>query len=699
MDDKENKTAEDENQLKPSPQKEEGDDNDRGNWTGQLDFLLSCLGYAVGLGNVWRFPYLCYKHGGGTFLVPYFIMLFAIGIPCFFMEISIGQYSGNGPITLYSNLSPIFKGLGLSNFISSCFVGLYYNLIIAWTIYYMFISMQSVMPWISCTHEYNTPFCFSVEDFRNCNKSRMDEELPNYTIYHNGSCISDLNVIESIRNNFTFYYGCELYPTYLKVPGDECSVMKNESAEKIPGIYTDLRTCVPLENTTFDASNITLFDIPVDKRKSSAEEYLKISVLNENPYIFPLGGIQWHLCLCLLAAWIIIFLCLFKGIKSSGKVVYFTATFPYLVLLILLVRAVTLDGAADGLKFYLVLDWSKLFNLGVWQEAASQIFFSLSVGGGGLITLASYNKFHNNVVRDTMIVCFGNCFTSVFAGFAIFSVLGFLAKQIGVEVKDVVDAGPGLAFIAYPDLVSQLQPVWLWAILFFFMLLTLGLDSQFAMTETVLSGILDYKPELRKYKTILIGIICIVGFLIGLPLTTSGGSYLLDLLDYYAANWTILYIGLLECLIISYVYGIKNFLRDLNSICKFKLNTYFEAYFVSFYSFLTPLLIFAVLFSSIIADEGLKRGEYVFPDSANNLGLSIALIIMLVVPAIAIGQYIYDLVQKDDGLSPYERLQFLLHHTEEWRSYEKKAKAERAAEEDDIHVKNGIDNLAMTDRL
>eukprot|EP00096_Caligus_rogercresseyi_P013389 TRINITY_DN6047_c0_g1_i2.p1 TRINITY_DN6047_c0_g1~~TRINITY_DN6047_c0_g1_i2.p1 ORF type:complete len:474 (-),score=122.59 TRINITY_DN6047_c0_g1_i2:206-1627(-) len=472
----------------------------------------------------------------------------------------------------------------------------------------------------------------------------------------------------------------------------------NESAPKVDGIYTDLRKCVEWEEAYYDASNVTLFDIPVASRRSSAEEYLTKSVLQESDTIFPLGDVQWHLCLCLLGAWIIIFLCLFKGIKSSGKVVYFTATFPYLVLLILLIRAVTLDGAMKGLKFYLVLDWSKLFNIGVWQEAASQIFFSLSVGGGGLITLASYNKFHNNVVRDTMIVCFGNCFTSIFAGFAIFSVLGFLAKQLGVEVEDVVANGPGLAFIAYPDLVSQLQPVWLWAVLFFFMLLTLGLDSQFAMTETVLSGILDYKPEWRKYKTIIIGIICSIGFLLGLPLTTNGGSYILDLLDYYAANWTILYIGLLECLIISYVYGIKNFLRDLYAVCKFKLNTFFEAYFITFYSFLTPLLIFAVLFSSIIASEGLKRGDYVFPDSANNLGLSIALIIMLVVPAIAIAQFVIDIMTKDDGLSLKERLTFLLTHTDTWRAYENKstkAALKAAGKKDD----GGIDNLGMTERL
>lgn len=111
------------------------------------------------------------------------------------------------------------------------------------------------------------------------------------------------------------------------------------------------------------------------------------------------GPVQWVLALCLLAAWIVVFLCMLGGIHSAGKVVYITATFPYLILLVLIIRGATLPGSLDGVRFYLSSDWSKLLSAQVWSDAASQIFYSLGIGFGGLLSMASYNKFDNNVVR------------------------------------------------------------------------------------------------------------------------------------------------------------------------------------------------------------------------------------------------------------------------------------------------------------
>ncbi|XP_042312769.1 sodium-dependent proline transporter-like [Sceloporus undulatus] len=111
------------------------------------------------------------------------------------------------------------------------------------------------------------------------------------------------------------------------------------------------------------------------------------------------GPVRWPLALCLLLAWIVIFLCTLKGIRSSGKVVYFTATFPYLVILVLIIRGATLEGSIDGVRFYLSTDWSRLGSAQVWNDAASQIFYSLGIGFGGLLSMASYNKFDNNVIR------------------------------------------------------------------------------------------------------------------------------------------------------------------------------------------------------------------------------------------------------------------------------------------------------------
>ena len=331
-------------------------------------------------------------------------------------------------------------------------------MIIAWTIYYLFASFTSQLPWDNCKNDFNTEFCFNINDYKNCTGWRDNNTDPNLDIiYHKGKCLYDAKDLLDIKNNLTHFYGCEY-------------VIK-ETKKKMKGVYINKTYCAPLDQE--DQIN-ELFDIPFKIRKTASQEYLEESVLNISDGMEDMGPVQWHLALCLLAAWVVIFLCLIKGIKSSGKVVYFTATFPYLILLILLIKAATLPGAYEGIKFYMVPDWHKLSDIKVWEGAAVQIFFSLSVAGGGLITLSSYNKFHNNVLRDTMIVCFGNCLTSVFAGFAIFSILGFLAGEMGVPVDQAVKGGTGLAFIAYPDLVTRLPIGPLWAILFFAMLFTLG---------------------------------------------------------------------------------------------------------------------------------------------------------------------------------------------------------------------------------
>ncbi|XP_023341674.1 sodium-dependent proline transporter [Eurytemora carolleeae] len=577
------------------------DEDDRGTWSGKLDFLLSCLGYAVGLGNVWRFPYLCFKHGGGAFLIPYFIMLAVIGVPCFLMELHLGQYSALGPVSVYAHLSPVFK---------------------------------------DCV-----------------NRRNESTDL----IYINRTCTNDTELMDYISSNYTYWYG-----------HTKDKKLKNGTDIKVDCIYINSTYC---DDTPGAIDSITKpFDLPAGRRSTSSDQYLKRSVWQESKGLEPdqMGKPLWGLVLSLLLAWIIIFLCLFKGIKSSGKVVYVTATFPYVVLFILLGRAVTLPGADQGIYFYLYPDPTKLADIKVWEAAATQIFFSLSVAGGGLITLASYNPFHNNILRDTLIVTIGNCLTSFTAGFAIFSVLGFMALELGLNVEDVVKDGPGLAFIAYPDLVTRLPLPTLWAILFFLMLFTLGLDSQFAIVETILTGILDFMPSWRKWKLYIVAGICIVGFLVGLPLTCPGGGYVLNLLDYYAATWPYLFIGFAELMIISYVYGFNQYIEDLVEMTGASWLQKAKPFLGFFYCFLSPLVIIVILCYSWATYEPLTSGEYIYPEWANGIGWFMAMVCISAVPCMMMLTLVNSWIQGDRDTSVQGIKRFLTTNfkpTIQWRSY------------------------------
>ncbi|XP_070657115.1 sodium- and chloride-dependent glycine transporter 1-like isoform X3 [Bos indicus] len=453
----------------------------RGNWGNQIEFVLTSVGYAVGLGNVWRFPYLCYRNGGGAFLVPYFVMLIFCGIPIFFMELSFGQFASQGCLGVW-RISPMFKGVGYGMMVVSTYIGIYYNVVVCIAFYYFFSSLTSVLPWTYCDNPWNTPNCVSILENPNITKSTQPSAM--------------------------------------------------------------------LGNVS-QALNQTL------QRTSPSEEYWSFCVLNLSDDVGNFGEVQVHLLSCLLVSWVVVFFCLMQGIRSSGKVVYFTATFPYVVLTILFFRGVTLEGASTGIKYYLTPQWDKILEAKVWGDAASQIFYSLGCAWGGLITMASYNRFHNNCYRDSVVISVTNCVTSVYAGFVIFSVLGSMANHLGEDVSQVAEHGPGLAFVAYPEALTLLPIAPLWSLLFFFMLILMGLGTQFCLLETLVTAIVDEVGNqwiLQQKIYVTLGV-AVAGFLLGIPLTSQAGIYWLLLMDNYAASYSLVIISCIMCVSIMYIYG------------------------------------------------------------------------------------------------------------------------------------------------
>ncbi|XP_044251782.1 sodium- and chloride-dependent glycine transporter 1 [Drosophila takahashii] len=570
-------------------------EHERGTWTGRFDFLLSLLGYSVGLGNVWRFPYLCYNNGGGAFLIPFTIMLVIAGLPLMFMELSFGQYAALGPVAVYRRFCPLFRGLGTGMILVSAIVMLYYNLIIAWTIFYMFASFAPVLPWQNCEPAWSTKYCFSYAQADQCEAT-----------------------------NGTYY----------------------------------LRTC---HNATSAAeNNITALALVALKRPP-AEEYFNNFVLGLSKGIEETGSIKLSLAACLFLAWAIVFLCLCKGVQSSGKVVYFTALFPYVVLVILFVRGVTLPGASTGILFYLTPDWKQLANAQVWGDAAVQIFFALSPAWGGLITLSSYNKFSNNCYKDSLIVAFCNIATSFFAGLVIFSIIGFLAHELNVDVEKVVDQGAGLAFIVYPEVVTRLPVSPVWAVLFFVMLLTLGLDSQFALMETVTTAILDRFPNLRQYKIWVVLSVAIFGYIGGLGFTTNAGMYWLQLMDKYAANWSVLLIAISECILIAWIYGSQRFLNDIQGMIG-KRSWFWNFFWSIMWRYITPATLLFILFFNWVEYKPAKYGHYVYPMWADAVGWIVGLLPVLVIFLVAF----QEIWRAPKNLSFRERIKHLLQPTAEW---------------------------------
>ncbi|XP_067651004.1 sodium- and chloride-dependent glycine transporter 2-like [Haliotis asinina] len=384
----------------------------------------------------------------------------------------------------------------------------------------------------------------------------------------------------------------------------------------------------PNTNSTVNATTVPQFAFV----HMDAEEFWQHKALGVSEGVHRIGQVQWHLALSLFASWALVFASLIKGVKSVGKVAYVTVFLPYLLLVVLLIRTLLLPGAVDGIVFYLKPDLTRLLDLQVWLEALLQLFYSLCPGWGVIITLASYNKFHDNTLRNSAVLTFCGEGTSLISGLVIFTVLGFMANSAGVGVSEVASSGPGLAFVAYPGGLSQLPLPQLWSFLFFLMMMTVGLDSQFAWMETVITNVTDQFPAvLRKRRILVTAVSCTACFLLGLPFVTNGGIFYFQLADWYMGVLCAILFGILECIAFSWVYGSRRFSEDVELMLDRRVPMFFSVML----SYITPGFLIIALFLVLFWFQPPTYGDYQYPWVCQVAGWILATMSVIPVPVMA----------------------------------------------------------------
>ncbi|MBE9506344.1 MAG: sodium-dependent transporter, partial [Chloroflexi bacterium] len=301
----------------------------------------------------------------------------------------------------------------------------------------------------------------------------------------------------------------------------------------------------------------------------------------------------------LAVVWGIILLVVHKGTAVIGPVSQVVMIVAWTFLGILVVRGVTLIGAAQGLNFYLETDWSKLASGDVWFAAFSQIAFTLSLGMAGMFAYGSFIKSRGDVNNNALITGFGNCATSFLAGFAVFSIVGFLMQSLSIGVEEVASKSVGLAFITWPVAVSMLPAAnAFFGVIFFLCLFLLGLSSAYFLAYGgVISPLMD-KFGWSRGKT-AVGV-CVIGFLIGILFTTNGGLYWgPDILDRAVAFYGLLITGALTCLVVGWVFPASRLREYVNGTSDFHIGPWFD---VMVKVVIPAALLFVVVYGGFMQD-------------------------------------------------------------------------------------------------
>lgn len=494
----------------------------RESWGTRGAFILAAVGSAVGLGNLWGFPYKLYSYGGGAFLIPYVIALLVIGIPLMILEFSFGHYTQRAAPEAFRHGHRSFEIVGWWGILLGFVIITYYPIILAYCFSFLWYSIKGIatggqLPWAG----------IGIEGVQNAKSFFFFD----YLGYHNG---------------------------------------------------------------------------------------------------LELGALRWNIVFPLFIAWVCMYFCIFRGVKLVGKIVWWTVPLPWLMLLILTIRGLTLPGSIQGLAYYLDPDFSQLLKPIVWRYAFGQVFFSLSLAFGVMLTYASFLHRKSDLNNNAAIIGLADFATSFVAGLAVFATLGamaFATQQAGhpVPVEQVAGSGPSLAFVAFPYALAQLPYSAWFSFIFFFALVTLGIDSAFSITESVLASIVD-KTGWRR--DVVLPVMSLTGLLFGLVYVTSGGLNWLGIIDGFVnGTWGIAFLGLLECIVLGWLWRIDTLRRHANSRSDWQLGKWWDYLIRIVIPIVLGTLFFWQLFDDMNAEGGLLRSS----SGQWNLGNCVGMLIVVVI--------------------------------------------------------------------
>ncbi|CAD8059026.1 unnamed protein product [Paramecium sonneborni] len=404
---------------------------ERMKFTNSWTFMMTALGFAAGFGSVWRFPYLVFKNGGGTFLIPYFLLVIIIAIPLFFLEVGLGQTKGMGFAHLIATEKPKLAGFGFVGIIIASYISTYYNLIMAYSLRFLWDSFKYPLPWLESIIDDEQPF----------SKKHFYEQI--------------LQISDSITN------------------------------------------------------------------------------INE---------IIWSLLIAYMVSLTIVYMIIKEGVQTSGKIAIVTATSPYILLIILLVRGLMLEGSSEGIYYLLKPDFIQLLNPSVWVDAANQVIFQMNVGLAILCLYGSYRNKDDNLPNFSYAIPIITTLCGMLAALVVFSYIGHISVKFDIPIHQLPLSGPDLAFVLYPAILAQMPIPNLWCIIFFLILLLLGIDTQFGFVDLIAGTIEDAclgEVYLFQFKLTIQQVrlgICILLGILGSIYCTDIGFYLLEFVDLYGTT-------------------------------------------------------------------------------------------------------------------------------------------------------------------